>query len=143
MRIVGDDDVDKEYMIEMRETFYLEFYINLAKKADSPDHFRETMHTIPKHIPISRMPPTMRVSRFHMLRAHSEVNTYQNLEQRLEEDHGFEPAHTYLLQDMKCSCEKLNRTGLLCTGCSCAKAGLPYTLLCKCDGNCGNRGVVS
>ena len=145
MRIVVDDDVDREYMIEMGETFYLEFYINLAKKADSPDHLRETMHTIPKHIPISRMPPTMRVFRFHILRAHLEVNTYQNLEQRLEEeDHGFErnpdehliliitdkpPAHTYLLQDMKCSCEKLNRTGLLCTRYSCAKAGLPYSLL--------------
>ena len=88
-----------------------------------------------------------------MLRAHLEVNTYKNLEQRLEEeDHGFEknadgqlipiitdmlPAPTYLIQDLKCRSEKPNRTGLLCS-----KAGLPCTLLCKCDGDCKNYGVV-
>ena len=59
-----------------------------------------------------------------MLRAHLEVNTCKNLEQRLEgEDHGFQrnvdgqlipiitdkpPAPTCLLQDMKCSCKKPN-----------------------------------
>ena len=113
------------------------------------------MYTIPKYIPISRMPPTSRAFRFHMLRTHLEVSTCKNLEQRLEgEGYGFErnadehlipiitdtpPAPSYLLQDMKCSCEKPNRAGLLCTGCGCSKAGLPCTLLCKCDGHCDNN----
>ena len=77
---------------------------------------------------------------FHMLRVHLELNTCKNFEQRLEEeDHGFErnadgqlvpiithkhPAPSYLLQDLKCSWEKPNRAGLLCTGCNCSKAGL-------------------
>ena len=103
------------------------------------------------------MLPNSRAFRFHILRAHLEVNTYKYLEQRLEEeDHGFEknvngqlipiitdkpPEPTYLLQDMKCSCEKPNPTGLLCTGCSYSKAGLPCTLLCKCDANCENYDV--
>ena len=132
-------------------------YGKLGKKADSLDHLRDIMYIIPRYISISRMPPTSRALRFHMLRAHLEVNTCKNLEQRLEgEDHGFQknangqlipiitgkpPAPTYHLQDMKCSCEKQNRTGLLCTGCSCCKAGLSCTLLCKCDGNCENYGV--
>ena len=88
-----------------------------------------------------------------MLCARLEVKTCMKLEHRVEgEDHGFErntngqlipiirgkpPAPTYLLQDMKCSCEKLNRAGLLCTGYSCYKAGVSCTLLCKCDGNWG------
>ena len=41
----------------------------------------------------------------------------------------------YRLQDMKCSCEKPNETGLLCTECNSSKTGLPCTLLCKYDGN--------
>ena len=74
MTIVGNDDVDIEYMIEMGEQFYMELYGNLGKKADSLDHLREIMYTIPKYIPISRMPPTSRTFRFHMSRAHLEVN---------------------------------------------------------------------
>ena len=105
----------------MGEKLYMELYGNLGKKADSLDHLRETMHTIPKYIPITRMLPTSRLSRFHVLRVRLEVNTCKNLEQRLEEeDHGFKrnangnlipiitdkpPAPTYVLQDMKCSCK--------------------------------------
>ena len=48
---------------------------------------------------------------------------------------------SYRLQDMKCSCEKPNQTGLLCTGCSSSKTGLPYTLLCKYDENCVLMGI--
>ena len=159
MCIVGDEDVDRVYMIELGEKFNMELYGKLGKKADSLDHLREIMYTIPRYIPISRMSPTSRAFRFHMLRARLEGNTCKNLEQRLEEeDHGFQRnadgqlipiitdksrASTYLLQDMKCSCVKPNRTGLLCTGCSCCKAGLSCTLLCKCDGNCENYGVGS
>ena len=81
LRIVGDDDVDREHMIEMGEKFYMELYGKLGKKVDSLDHLREVMYTVPKYIPISRMPPTSRAFRFHMLRTHLEANTCKNLEQ--------------------------------------------------------------
>ena len=91
MPIVGDEDVDREYMIGIREKFYIELYGKLGKKADLPDYLREIMHTIPRYIPISRMPLTSRAFQFHMLCAHLEVNTCKNLEKRLEgEDHGFQ-----------------------------------------------------
>ena len=159
MHLVGDDDVDREYMIEMGEKFYKELYGKHGKKADSLDHLHETMYKIPKYIPISRIPHIRSAFQFHMLHTHLEANTCKNLEQRLEEeDHGFvrnadeqlipvitnkPPALYYLLQDMKSSCEKPNLAGLLCTGCSCSKAGLPCNLLCKCDGNCEHNGAVS
>ena len=41
MYIVGDDDVDREYMIEMGEIFYIELYGKTGKKVDSLDHRRE------------------------------------------------------------------------------------------------------
>ena len=91
MRIVGEEDVDREYMIDMGEKFYKELYGKLGKKADSLDHLREIMHTIPRYIPIFRMYPTSTKFQFHMLRADLEVNTCKNLEKKLEgEDHGFQ-----------------------------------------------------
>ena len=44
-------------MIEMGEKFCMDLYGKLGKKADSLDHVREIMYTLPKYIPISRMPP--------------------------------------------------------------------------------------
>ena len=44
MCIVGDDDVSREYMIEMGEKFSMELYGNLVKKTDSLDHLREIMY---------------------------------------------------------------------------------------------------
>lgn len=44
MRIVGDDDVSREYMIEMGEKFSMELYGKLVKKTDSLDHLREIMY---------------------------------------------------------------------------------------------------
>ena len=70
MNIVGNDDVDMEYIIEVGEKFYLELYGKLGKKTDLLDHLREIMYTIPKYIPISRMSPTSRAFGFHMLRTH-------------------------------------------------------------------------
>ena len=84
MCIVGDEDVDREYMIEMGEKFYMELYGKLGKKADFLNHLREIMYTVPRYIPISRISPTSRVFRFQMVRANLEVNTCKNLEQRLE-----------------------------------------------------------
>ena len=155
MLTVGNDDAEVEQIVRMGEKFYMELYGKLGKKTDSLDHLREVMYMMPKYIPISRMPPTSRAFRFHMLRTHLEVNTIKNLGQRLrEEDNGYErnsegqlipiitdmpPAPPYLLKDIKCSCEKPNRAGLLCTSCSCSKVGLPCTLLCKCDGQCENE----
>ena len=151
MCIVGTDDTDIEEMVEIGETFYLELYGKLGEKADSLDHLREIMYSMPKYIPISRMPPTSRAFRFHMLRTHLEVNNYKNLEQNLNpEDYGFArkednlipivtdkpAAPDYLLQEIRCACMKANRAGLFCTACSCSKAGLPCAPLCKCDGRC-------
>ena len=61
MRIVGDEDVDREYMIEVGEKFYMELYRKLGKKAVFPDHLRGIIHTILRYIPISCMPPISRV----------------------------------------------------------------------------------
>ena len=58
MRFVGDEDVDREYMIEMGEKFYMELYGKLGKKADSHDHLPKIMYIITRYILISRMPPT-------------------------------------------------------------------------------------
>ena len=58
MCIVGDEDVDREYMIEMGEKFYMELYGKLGKKADSHDHLPKIMYIITRYILISRMPPT-------------------------------------------------------------------------------------
>ena len=44
-------------MIEMGEKFCMDLYGKLGKKVDSLDHVREIMYTLPKYIPISRMPP--------------------------------------------------------------------------------------
>ena len=43
MHIVGDDDVDREYMIEMGEIFYIELYDKTGKKVDLLDHRHESM----------------------------------------------------------------------------------------------------
>ena len=70
MYIVGDDDVDREYMIEMGEIFYIELYGKTGKKVDSLDHRGEIMSTKPKCILISRISPTGTAFRFDMLRVH-------------------------------------------------------------------------
>ena len=154
MHVVGNDSVDIEEIVELGEKFYLEVYGKLGLKAESLDHLREIMYMLPKYIPISRMPPTSRAFRFHMLRAHLEVNSSINLSQTLDpEMYGFyrdaegllmpiitdkPPAPNYLLQEIKCSCQKPNRAGLLCTSCGCRKAGLVCNLLCKCECKCDN-----
>ena len=38
MHIVSDEDVDRVYMIEMREKFYMELCSKLSNKADLLDH---------------------------------------------------------------------------------------------------------
>ena len=43
MLMVGDDHVDREYMIKMGEIFYIELYGKTGKKVDSLDHRREIM----------------------------------------------------------------------------------------------------
>ena len=70
MHIVGDEDVDRVYMIEMRGKFYMELCSKLSKKADLLDHLLKIMYTKPKCVPISCQLPTSRVFRFHMLCAH-------------------------------------------------------------------------
>ena len=57
---LGNNDIDRKYIIEMGEKFYMELHGKLGKKADSLDQFRGIMYTIPKYILISRMPPFSR-----------------------------------------------------------------------------------
>lgn len=128
MCIVGDDDVNREYVILIGEIFYMEVYSNLGKKTDSLDHLCKLIYTKPKYISIfACLPLVGRFNSICYLYAHLEVNICKNLEQSLEEeDYGFErntdgqliqiitdksPARTYFLQGMKCRCEKpkLNR----------------------------------
>ena len=132
----------------------MQLYGKLASKATSLDNLRELLYTLPKYIPISRMPPTSRAFYFHMLRVHLQINSWMHLRQILnEEEFGFTKdkdghiipiitdkpvAPDYLLQEIKCGCQKPNRSGSLCTGCSCQKAGLPCNVLCKCNGECDN-----
>ena len=149
MNIVGNADANLEDIIELGETFFMEMYGKLSSKASSLSHLREIMYTLPRYIQISRMPPTSRSFRFHMLRTHLQVNTWKNLSETLNaEDYGFvktadgylvpiitdkTPAPPYFLQEIKCSCVKPNRAGLLCTSCGCRKIGLSCNLLCKCE----------
>lgn len=58
MRVDGDEYVDREYMIQMGEKFYMELYDKLGKKADLLDYLHEIMYTIPKHTTISPISPT-------------------------------------------------------------------------------------
>ena len=157
MRIAGDKDVVESIWLRLEKNSTWNCTATLIRRQTRLIIFMILVYNTEIHI--SRMPPTSTAFRFHMLHAHLEVKTCKNLEKRLEgEDHGFQrnadgqlipiitdkpSAPTYLLQNMKCSCEKPNWTGLLCAGCSCCKAGLSCTLLCKCDGNCENYGVGS
>lgn len=68
--IVGDEDMDGKFMIEMGKKFYVELYGKLGKRTDSLYRLFDIMYTISIHIPISRVPLTSRVFRFHMLRAY-------------------------------------------------------------------------
>ena len=73
MHIVGKDEVDLEEIINLGEKFYMDLYGKLVSKAESLDHLREIMYMLPTKIAISRMPPTSRPFRFHMLRKHLEA----------------------------------------------------------------------
>ena len=140
-------------MILTVENFYLSLYGKLGEKA-SLNNLREILYGLPKYIPITRMPPTSRSFHFHVLRAYLQVNTWMQLGTTLNaEDYGFTKdsggnivpkitdrpvAPDYLLKEIKCFCEKPNKKGSKCTGCSCQKAGLLCTRLCKCDALCEN-----
>ena len=101
------------------------------------------------------MEPTSWAFYFHMLRVYLQTNMWKHLRQLLEFDKfdffkdengnitviitDKEHARKYMLQEMKCSCQKQIRAGLLCTGCLRLKSGLPCTELCKCGGECSNN----
>ena len=80
MCLIGEETMWIEYMIEIRKKFYVEFFSKRGKKANSLNHLREIMYTIPKYIPIFPTPHNRRAFRFHMLPAYLEVNTCKNLE---------------------------------------------------------------
>ena len=140
IKTVCDDDIEIDRVVER-------FYGKVVAKTKSQDQVREVMYNLPKYIPITRIPPTGRTFYFHMLRVYLLINTWKQLRQLLEFDKfGFfkdengnitaiitdkEHAPKYRLQEMKCSFQKPNRAGLLCTGCSGSKSGFPCTELCK------------
>ena len=155
IKTLYDDDIEIDRMVELGEKFYINLYGKVAKKAKSLDQVSKIMYNLPKYIPITRMPPTSEAFYFHVLRIYLQINTWKHLRKLLEFDKfGFfkdenssitviitdkERASKYMLQEMKCSCQKPNRAGLLCTGCSCLKSGLSCTELCKCSGECSNN----
>ena len=144
-------------MVALAEKFYIDFYGKVAAKANTLDQVREIMYNLPKYIPITRMPPTSRAFHFHMLRVYLQINTWKHLKQLLDIDNfGFfrdaqgtvtpiitdkDHAPKYLMHEMKCSCTKPNKEGLLCTGCSCKKSGFQCTPLCKCGGECSHNDI--
>ena len=91
------------------------------------------------------MPPTSRAFHYHMLRVHLQVNTWHFKRdgnghlKPIITDEPVEPQ--YLLKDMKCGCQKPNKSGLMCTTCGCRKSGLPCSVLCKCNGECENSNI--
>ena len=134
----------------------MQLYGRLANKAQSLDQMREMMYNLPKYIPITRMPPTSRAFYFHMLHVYLQVNTWMHLRQVLNpDDYGFMTnskgnivpritdkgvAPAYLLKEIKCSCTKPNREGVMCSNCNCTMSGLSCTDLCKCNAECSNSG---
>ena len=150
-----NDDTEIDRIVELGEKFYINLYGKVAAKAKPLDQVREIMYNLPKYIPITRMPPTSRAFYFHMLRVYLQINTWKHLRQLLEFDKfGFfkdengnitaiitdkEHAPKYMPQEMKCCCQKPNRAGSLCTGCSCSKSGLSCIELCKSGGECSNN----
>ena len=63
-----DDDISVDEMVVLGEEFYIQLYGKIATKATTLDQVRELMYNLPNYIPITRMPPTSRAFRFHMLR---------------------------------------------------------------------------
>ena len=142
-------------MVELGEKFYINLYGKVAAKAKSLDQVREIMYSLPKYMPITQMPPTSRAFYFHILCVYLQINTWKHLRQLLELDKfdffkdekanitaiitDKELAQKYMLQEMKCSCQKPNRAGLFCTGCLCSKSGCPCTGFCKCGCECSNN----
>ena len=58
------------------------------------------------------------------------TNSKGNIVPRIT-DKGVAPA--YLLKEIKCSCTKPNRDGVMCSNCNCTKSGLSCTDLCICN----------
>ena len=101
------------------------------------------------------MPPTIRAFYFHMLHVYLQADMWKHLRQLLEFDKfeffkdengnittiitNKEHAPKEMLQQKKCSFQKQNRSGLLCTGCLPLKSGLPCTEICKCSGERGSN----
>ena len=155
MQKLLDDDITVDEMVGFGGEFHIQLYRKIATKATTLDQIREIMYNLPKYIPITRIPPTKRAFRFHMLRNYLQVSTWKHLKSILDAEHygfykdvnGFilptitdkEHAPKYLVREMKCSCQKLNKAGMLCTGCSCVKHGVPCTAICKCLAECGHK----
>ena len=55
LHIVGNNNMDRNYVIEMGEKFHIELYDKLGKMADFHYHLCGIMYTIPKYIPIARI----------------------------------------------------------------------------------------
>ena len=85
-----DDDISVDEMVVLGEEFYIQLYGKIATKATTLDQIREIMYNSPKYIPITRIPPTKRAFRFHMLRNYLQVSTWKHLKSILDaENYGF------------------------------------------------------
>ena len=77
-------------MVGLGQEFYIQLYGKIATKATTLDQIREIMYNLPKYIPITRIPPTKRAFRFHMLRNYLQVSTWKHLKSILDaENYGF------------------------------------------------------
>ena len=155
IKMLCGDDIEIHKLVELGERFSINLYGKVAAKAKSLDQVRKIIYNLLKYIPITWIPPTSQVFYLHMLRVYLQINTWKHLQQLLGYDKfGFfkdengngtaiitdkEHAPKYMVQEMKCSCQKPSRAGLLCTDCSCSKSGLSCTELCKCGGECSNN----
>ena len=58
IKMLYDDDIEIDRMMELGEKFCINLYGKVAKKAKSLDQVCEVMYNLPKYIPITQMPPT-------------------------------------------------------------------------------------
>ena len=63
-------------MVEFGEKFYVNLYGKVAAKAKSLDQVREIIYNLPKYIPLTQMPSTIRAFFFHVLRLYLQINTW-------------------------------------------------------------------
>ena len=75
IKMLYNDDTEIDRMVELGEKFYINLYGKVAAKAKSLDQVREIIYNLPKYIPLTQMPSTIRAFFFHVLRLYLQINT--------------------------------------------------------------------